>query len=111
MASVHAAMSAPYATNSRGRMTTGCGSGMLWTMPRSKSGDDCSANEAIGGPRTASAIRSQNARGDLRFGMVASVDAIEHHVNHDAGDGNVPVSYTHLRAHETPEHLVCRLLL
>ena len=25
----------------------------------------------------------------------------------DAG----PVSYTHLRAHETPEHLVCRLLL
>eukprot|EP00658_Telonema_sp_P-2_P043452 TRINITY_DN31395_c0_g1_i1.p1 TRINITY_DN31395_c0_g1~~TRINITY_DN31395_c0_g1_i1.p1 ORF type:complete len:109 (+),score=21.81 TRINITY_DN31395_c0_g1_i1:59-385(+) len=23
----------------------------------------------------------------------------------------IPVSYTHLRAHETPEHLVCRLLL
>src|SRR5678816_2204778 len=22
-----------------------------------------------------------------------------------------PLSYTHLRAHETPEHLVCRLLL
>src|SRR5665254_16327 len=22
-------------------------------------------------------------------------------------DGRVPVSYTHLRAHETPEHLVC----
>src|SRR5678815_5910870 len=22
---------------------------------------------------------------------------------------NIPVSYTHLRAHETPEHLVCRL--
>src|SRR5678816_4420242 len=27
------------------------------------------------------------------------------------GDGYGPVSYTHLRAHETPEHLVCRLLL
>src|SRR5678815_4471838 len=26
-------------------------------------------------------------------------------------DANIPVSYTHLRAHETPEHLVCRLLL
>src|SRR5678816_4719064 len=26
-------------------------------------------------------------------------------------EGIVPVSYTHLRAHETPEHLVCRLLL
>src|SRR5678815_5002697 len=25
--------------------------------------------------------------------------------------GIFPVSYTHLRAHETPEHLVCRLLL
>src|SRR5678815_5971750 len=27
------------------------------------------------------------------------------------GERAVPVSYTHLRAHETPEHLVCRLLL
>ena len=26
-------------------------------------------------------------------------------------DAKAPVSYTHLRAHETPEHLVCRLLL
>src|SRR5678816_3924439 len=26
-------------------------------------------------------------------------------------EGYRPVSYTHLRAHETPEHLVCRLLL
>ena len=26
-------------------------------------------------------------------------------------EGVIPVSYTHLRAHETPEHLVCRLLL
>src|SRR5674536_121702 len=25
--------------------------------------------------------------------------------------GDITVSYTHLRAHETPEHLVCRLLL
>src|SRR5678815_2603764 len=32
--------------------------------------------------------------------------------NFDWGPVNVaPVSYTHLRAHETPEHLVCRLLL
>ena len=27
------------------------------------------------------------------------------------GIGLTAVSYTHLRAHETPEHLVCRLLL
>src|SRR5674536_196388 len=29
----------------------------------------------------------------------------------NAGPSAYPVSYTHLRAHETPEHLVCRLLL
>src|SRR5678815_5894212 len=27
------------------------------------------------------------------------------------GNASGPVSYTHLRAHDTPEHLVCRLLL
>ena len=26
-------------------------------------------------------------------------------------NNTITVSYTHLRAHETPEHLVCRLLL
>src|SRR5678815_4114967 len=26
-----------------------------------------------------------------------------------SGDAGIAVSYTHLRAHETPEHLVCRL--
>src|SRR5678815_3709281 len=30
---------------------------------------------------------------------------------HPAAEHIKPVSYTHLRAHETPEHLVCRLLL
>ena len=29
----------------------------------------------------------------------------------EANAVEAPVSYTHLRAHETPEHLVCRLLL
>src|SRR5674536_379763 len=32
-------------------------------------------------------------------------------VRGDLATGRAPVSYTHLRAHETPEHLVCRLLL
>eukprot|EP00658_Telonema_sp_P-2_P065814 TRINITY_DN54982_c0_g1_i1.p1 TRINITY_DN54982_c0_g1~~TRINITY_DN54982_c0_g1_i1.p1 ORF type:complete len:604 (+),score=142.89 TRINITY_DN54982_c0_g1_i1:146-1957(+) len=41
---------------------------------------------------------------------------LENVVNHFSALLNVspppgPVSYTHLRAHETPEHLVCRLLL
>src|SRR5678816_978727 len=37
-----------------------------------------------------------------------------HRTGHSIGEeghGNGAVSYTHLRAHETPEHLVCRLLL
>ena len=29
----------------------------------------------------------------------------------NSSDSTMTVSYTHLRAHETPEHLVCRLLL
>ena len=29
----------------------------------------------------------------------------------DQEAGEEAVSYTHLRAHETPEHLVCRLML
>ena len=29
----------------------------------------------------------------------------------EAAGSTTPVSYTHLRAHETPEHIVCRLLL
>ena len=33
------------------------------------------------------------------------------YLNQQREDEINPVSYTHLRAHETPEHLVCRLLL
>ena len=33
------------------------------------------------------------------------------YLNGELVRGVTPVSYTHLRAHETPEHLVCRLLL
>src|SRR5678815_4106095 len=32
-------------------------------------------------------------------------------VGENGAGKTTPVSYTHLRAHETPEHLVCRLLL
>src|SRR5678816_995945 len=36
-------------------------------------------------------------------------NGIPYFVNGLGGVGTYPVSYTHLRAHETPEHLVCRL--
>src|SRR5674536_380169 len=43
---------------------------------------------------------------DPTYGGLAAFDALLADA-HRLG----PVSYTHLRAHETPEHLVCRLLL
>eukprot|EP00658_Telonema_sp_P-2_P033021 TRINITY_DN24325_c0_g1_i4.p1 TRINITY_DN24325_c0_g1~~TRINITY_DN24325_c0_g1_i4.p1 ORF type:complete len:242 (+),score=44.38 TRINITY_DN24325_c0_g1_i4:228-953(+) len=49
------------------------------------------------------------------FAFVVNNLVVLHLFFHRAGILNVvipgPVSYTHLRAHETPEHLVCRLLL
>ena len=42
--------------------------------------------------------------------QLQALDAAEVRVVNMA-QGQKPVSYTHLRAHETPEHLVCRLLL
>ena len=47
-------------------------------------------------------------------GQVLSCVDLSRHLGHDLtviDERNKSVSYTHLRAHETPEHLVCRLLL
>ena len=46
--------------------------------------------------------------------MYASVGGVEELIGGPDTPSKVTVSsvsYTHLRAHETPEHLVCRLLL
>src|SRR5678815_955802 len=43
------------------------------------------------------------------YGHVGARQVIVHH--RELTVGVTTVSYTHLRAHETPEHLVCRLLL
>src|SRR5674536_392401 len=51
--------------------------------------------------------RQLDERGYDRLGVLV-VHLRQHHVTCLTFD---PVSYTHLRAHETPEHLVCRLLL
>eukprot|EP01015_Nassula_variabilis_P000488 TRINITY_DN1025_c0_g1_i8.p1 TRINITY_DN1025_c0_g1~~TRINITY_DN1025_c0_g1_i8.p1 ORF type:complete len:178 (+),score=39.10 TRINITY_DN1025_c0_g1_i8:73-606(+) len=53
-----------------------------------------------------------SAANDIIGSIVASssgYDGIEFTIGGLLGAGSV--SYTHLRAHETPEHLVCRLLL
>ena len=44
----------------------------------------------------------------LRVGILAHLEGL-HAV--EEGPGGIPVSYTHLRAHETVLDLVCRLLL
>ena len=50
----------------------------------------------------------------LRKGFKDVLDNPSKHGRENVTDENgrfFAVSYTHLRAHETPEHLVCRLLL
>ena len=52
--------------------------------------------------------------GALRCAQVAAVEAeigIDHSDEREVGEVIAPVSYTHLRAHETVLDLVCRLLL
>jgi len=56
----------------------------------------------VGSSKSARAPRRAAATESLRH-ITASVPGLE-------GDP-LPVSYTHLRAHETSLHLVCRLLL
>src|SRR5678815_2932145 len=45
---------------------------------------------------------------DVRMPGMSGLE-MQHELN--LRGATIPVSYTHLRAHETPEHLVCRLLL
>ena len=52
--------------------------------------------------------------GDLERGHVETGEEVDGLVIEGGGEGHdprVPVSYTHLRAHETVLDLVCRLLL
>ena len=58
------------------------------------------------------------ANGLFAMSEIAVVSARKTRLQQQAEEGDRrarvaldPVSYTHLRAHETPEHLVCRLLL
>ena len=65
----------------------------------------------------ATAIKDMWVRGAPLIGATAAY-GVAVALEHDASDNGLKnaydtltVSYTHLRAHETPEHLVCRLLL
>src|SRR5665647_924194 len=45
------------------------------------------------------------------FRVAGNVVHTQWHGSGCCGNGHMPVSYTHLRAHETDSYLVCRLLL
>src|SRR5678815_981244 len=62
---------------------------------------------------TAVFVLESMARPVIDCGSLRSVDTCGHHGLYTAwtSEAHRQMSYTHLRAHETPEHLVCRLLL
>src|SRR5678815_5268607 len=47
----------------------------------------------------------------ITVNYMTSKDSVKKRLEGETGMSFTAVSYTHLRAHETPEHLVCRLLL
>ena len=50
-------------------------------------------------------------KGDVRFNVQKWCEEASKKINYLVGKNITPVSYTHLRAHETGRNLVCRLLL
>ena len=70
------------------------------TQSRSSAASDVYKRQAL--EQTQELLKKMDEAGSQQK-MQTIVDAAE--------KASEPVSYTHLRAHETPEHLVCRLLL
>eukprot|EP00658_Telonema_sp_P-2_P055257 TRINITY_DN43935_c0_g1_i2.p1 TRINITY_DN43935_c0_g1~~TRINITY_DN43935_c0_g1_i2.p1 ORF type:complete len:104 (+),score=26.02 TRINITY_DN43935_c0_g1_i2:43-312(+) len=60
-----------------------------------------------------STVYGLHSEGDVTLSGQSSllVDGTTIQLELTISDSDESVSYTHLRAHETPEHLVCRLLL
>eukprot|EP00658_Telonema_sp_P-2_P079649 TRINITY_DN7759_c0_g1_i1.p1 TRINITY_DN7759_c0_g1~~TRINITY_DN7759_c0_g1_i1.p1 ORF type:complete len:200 (-),score=25.84 TRINITY_DN7759_c0_g1_i1:6-605(-) len=64
------------------------------------------------GDKAAAVERPPNGgSGGGRRGGGAGGDARRNHISDETFDCSISVSYTNLRDHENPEHLVCRLLL
>ena len=72
---------------------------------------DVNRVEVLRGPQ--GTLYGRNATGGAINFVTAmpEIDAFKGSVDVEVGDYSHPVSYTHLRAHETLRYLVCRLLL
>ncbi|WP_228762098.1 FHIPEP family type III secretion protein, partial [Campylobacter coli] len=80
----------------------------LDAMPGKQMAIDADLNAGLIDEQTARA-RRQEIIAEANF--YGAMDGSSKFIKGDAVAGIITVSYTHLRAHETPEHLVCRLLL
>src|SRR5450756_364054 len=55
--------------------------------------------------------KAKETKGIIGVNIMVALSDYDDHVNISVEEGADPVSYTHLRAHETRHDLVCRLLL
>src|SRR5678815_1813293 len=86
---------------------------VMWSVVTSHSACHCSGMRPIHLRSSGhSTSNSCGALGAVRAHLNGARVQMNHSTTHAAKQlFPTPVSYTHLRAHETPEHLVCRLLL
>src|SRR5678816_344001 len=79
---------------------------------RSAEGVSSGSRRLDGGRQGTSLFLSRQAGGIQGAKAFRGSCGLASHANRQGIEADAtPVSYTHLRAHETPEHLVCRLLL
>src|SRR5674536_374118 len=64
-------------------------------------------------PRAAKKLMEYLINSGISVYILHDCDLFGYNIHERIAEGSdtYPVSYTHLRAHEPPEHLVCRLLL
>src|SRR5678815_3171058 len=86
-----------------------CASVMLAGCPQNKPAE---TREAVASKAVTAQIATSIAPSNGAIsGVALTLDTRPVSAEISKGDRYAAVSYTHLRAHETPEHLVCRLLL
>ena len=81
------------------------------TLDRSSAASDVYKRQAITGYLTRVFRSPEPSRDGRSITVAETLDRAVARLDSDLGEQPAPVSYTHLRAHETVLDLVCRLLL